>query len=43
MEAGLVTVKEPTVINGHLLKPPAILYEKGRPPVVCLCHFSPTV
>lgn len=33
MEAGLVIAKEPTVIDGHLLTPPAIQYEKGRPPV----------
>lgn len=33
MEAGLVISKDPTVIDGHVLRPPAILYEKGRPPV----------
>ncbi|KIM50868.1 hypothetical protein SCLCIDRAFT_1173330, partial [Scleroderma citrinum Foug A] len=31
--SGLIVSKEPTVIDGHLLTPPAILYEKGRPPV----------
>lgn len=40
MEAGLVIAKEPTVIDGHLLTPPAILYEKGRPPVVRLSNLS---